>query len=112
MKYYYKPGHPKANKNGFVSAVDFQAHEESLALHAPVLAGRFYENTSATDGTDIGSRKKHREYMKSKGLAMVSDFSGDWNRAEKERQSIRSGEVDRRERREQVERALYQKFRP
>lgn len=47
----------------------------SRALDAPILAGRFYENTKATDGTDIGSRAKHAAYMKANGIAAASDFS-------------------------------------
>lgn len=112
MKYVYKPGHPKASKNGFVAVTDLDNYQESLAINAPVLSGRFYENTAATDGTDIGSRKKHREYMKRNGLAMESDFRGEWQKAEKERQAIRTGEIDRKARREAVERAIYQHYKP
>lgn len=112
MRYVYKPGHPKASKFGFVAVTDLEDHSEPLAVNAPVLTGRFYENTAATDGTDIGSRKKHREYMKKNGLAMQSDFSGEWGRAEKERAAIRSGEADRKARKEAIERAIHQLHKP
>jgi hypothetical protein len=112
MRYIYRPGHPKASKNGFVAEVDLDMQPESLAIHAPVLAGRFYENTAATDGTDIGSRRKHREYMKKHGLAMADDFKKEWSNAERERRAIQTGEVDRKSRREAVERAIYQLHKP
>ena len=112
MRYVYRPGHPKASPNGFVSAADLDIDTESLAVNAPILVGRFYENTSATDGTDIGSRSKHREYMKRHGLAMESDFKREWAKAESHREAIRTGEVDKRERREAVERAIYQHYKP
>jgi hypothetical protein len=112
MRYIYRPGHPKASKNGFVAEVDLDSQPESLALHAPINSGRFYENTAATDGTDIGSRRRHREYMKSRGLAMESDFKQEWQGAAKEREAIRSGEYDRKGRREAVERAIYTHHKP
>jgi hypothetical protein len=112
MKYVYRPQHPKATKFGFVAVTDLDQQPESLAINAPVLAGRFYENTAATDGADIGSRKRHREYMKRHGLAMESDYRQEWVGAEKERQAIRSGEHDRKGRKEAVERAMYHFHKP
>lgn len=69
-----------------------------------------YGNLTATDGTPIDSRRKHREYMASHGLAMAEDFKGTWEKAAKERQEMRSGgtQAVRRERREDIGRALYQ----
>ena len=113
MRYVYKPDHPKASQFGFVAVVDLDyALEEKQALHAPILSGRFYENTAATDGVDIGSRKRHREYMKQRGLAMADDFKGEWATAAKEREAIRKGTNDRRERRETIERIIHQIHKP
>jgi len=50
-------------------------YHERRALDAPVMAGRFYENVVATDGTDIGTRAKREEYMRKNGLADPSDFT-------------------------------------
>lgn len=112
MRYVYRPGHPKASKNGFVAAIDLDQAPESLALHAPILMDRFYENTAATDGTDIGSRRKHREYMKAHGLAMESDFKQEWQGAAKTREAIREGKYDQKGRREALERAIYNHRKP
>jgi hypothetical protein len=80
----------------------------SLAVDAPVMVDRFYENTRATDGTDIGSRRKHRQYMKDRGLAPADDFSPGYYaklNAEKKRDQDRN-------RRETLARALYKIDKP
>jgi O-methyltransferase involved in polyketide biosynthesis len=50
-----------------------------------------YGGTLATDGTRIDTRKRHRDYLKSNGLAMASDFSGQWESQAKEREAFRTG---------------------
>lgn len=89
-----------------VSAEDYVPPEH--ATNAPILAGRFYENTAATDGTDIGSRTKHREYKRARGLADASDFSPGWYakiKKDRERESKAS-------RRDTISRALYKMDKP
>jgi hypothetical protein len=61
-RFIYDPAQGKC-----VPADDYRAPER--AADAPILSGRFYENTAATDGVDIGSRAKHRAYMKDRGRA-------------------------------------------
>ena len=77
---------------------------------ANALAGdRHYDGMAATDGTPIDSRTKHREYMKSKGLAMTGDFTDTWASAAKEREYIRTAQSlpeRKRDVREVVERAI------
>jgi hypothetical protein len=46
---------------------------------------RSYDGLRATDGTDISSRSKHREYMKRNGLTTMDDFKGVWDKARQER---------------------------
>lgn len=71
--------------------------------------GKFqYNNLRATDGTDISSRTKRRDYMRAKGLADASDFTEHWQKKAKERESILSGEADTKERREIIGRALHE----
>lgn len=54
---------------------------------ANALAGdRHYDGLKATDGTDISTRTKHREYMKANNLAMASDFKEMWAEAARERE--------------------------
>lgn len=36
---------------------------------------RGYEGLKATDGADISSRSKHREYMRRNGLTTIDDFT-------------------------------------
>jgi hypothetical protein len=73
-----------------VRAEDYRPPDR--ALDAPIMVDRFYENTKATDGTDIGSRAKHRAYMKANGLASADDFSPGWYAA---RRSEQKREADR-----------------
>lgn len=103
----YRPGHPLANERGFVSVADLRL-DETRALDAPVMAGRFYEGTVATDGTDIGSRQKHQAYMKQHGLAHESDFRECGAKARAERERFYRGEQDDKPYVEAVERSLYE----
>jgi hypothetical protein len=110
VRYYHRPGHPKASALGFVSEADLDdVGEETLAIHSPILVDRYMEGTAATDGTDIGSRGKRREYMKQKGLADADDFKNQWDRAKKEREAhyTEGGtDKDRRERKEALASAM------
>jgi len=63
------------------------------AVSAPILAGRFYENMCALDGTDIGSRAKHKEYMKAKGYTVSSDYEETWRKAEQARATPSSADA-------------------
>jgi hypothetical protein len=47
---------------------------------------RSYDGLKATDGTDISSRTKHREYMKANNLATVDDFKQTWAKAQQQRE--------------------------
>jgi hypothetical protein len=109
MRYFYRPNSPHADAHGFVTAEHAEEFDQELALHAPIMVDRFYENTVATDGTDIGSRRKHRDYMKANNLTTMDDFKSTWDKAAREREAIRQGQHDKKERREQIERALHQR---
>jgi hypothetical protein len=54
---------------------------------------RGYDGLKATDGTDISSRTKHREYMRANGLTTVDDFKGTWKEAERKRDAYRTGKT-------------------
>lgn len=90
------------------------------ALNAPILSGRFYENSiSPVDGSDIGSRRRYEEHNKRHGVTNASDYTKTHARAaaerEKQRQSALSGKATGRDsaaRREQLGRALYQARKP
>lgn len=44
-----------------------------------------YGRITATDGADLSTRTRHREYMKANNLTIADDFKETWKRAEKER---------------------------
>ena len=109
-RFVYRPGHPKASENGFVNVEDLGSFGDGeRAADAPIMAGRFYENMAATDGTDIGSRSKHREYMRVNGLTTMDDYKIQWSKqaAEREAAMTPGSGHDAKQRREDVARALH-----
>jgi hypothetical protein len=80
----------------------------SRALDAPILSGRFYEGARATDGADIGSRRKHRAYMKEHGLAPADDFSPRYYEGIKREREA----ATKKERREVLARKMYEIDKP
>lgn len=71
---------------------------------ANAMAGdRHYDGMRAVDGTDISSRTKHREYMKSKGLTTADDFTGVWSKAQGERELFRRAEHQDKELHAEIE---------
>jgi hypothetical protein len=103
-RYFYRPGHPKASHNGFVLQEDLGWEPPKEAKFSPIMMDRHYENMAATDGTDIGSRRKHQEYMKRNNLTVSADFSPAYY------ENIRKAEqkANDKDRREAVGRALYE----
>lgn len=93
-----------------VSAEDYR--EPERAADAPIMAGRFYENTCATDGTDIGSRRRHKAYMREHGLTTADDYRSTWDKAKERRETAREGRVPSRARREALERKMYELTKP
>ena len=74
---------------------------------ANALAGdRHYDGLVATDGTNISTRSKHREYMKQNNLALDSDFSNTWKEAQKKREALRTGNFNDKHLRETVKEAV------
>ena len=47
---------------------------------------RSYDGLKATDGTDISTRTKHREYMKRHNLTTADDYKQTWDRAREQRE--------------------------
>lgn len=108
-RYVHRPGHPKANKWGNVHVDDLGDDVEPDRGYVGQATDLWMDGVAATDGVDIGSRKKRQEYMAARGLVDADDFKGDWEKAAKERERIMSGEEGRAERREIIGRELYKK---
>lgn len=63
--------------------------EENEARNAPIMVDRFMEGAVSTEGVDIGSRRKRKDYMRATGATDKSDFGagyGDRVRAARERE--------------------------
>jgi hypothetical protein len=85
----------------------------SHAKDAPIMAGRFYENTSATDGTDVSTRQKHRDYMRRNGLTTTDDYKQSWAQAQAKRDAVREQyKMPSASRREALARAMYRMDKP
>jgi len=93
-----------------VPADEYRAAER--ALDAPIMMDRFYENTFATDGTDIGSRRKRRDYMRAKGLADADDYKETWAKAEEQRRRMADVTYDDRSEAQKLDarRLIYQRM--
>lgn len=84
--------------------------EPPQAVNAPV-TDLYMDGVRASDGADIGSRKKRREYMKLRNLADADDFKGEWGKAAEQRERVFRGLPDSQvsERREAIARAIERK---
>lgn len=72
---------------------EHMARKLSIVPGGNSLAGdRHYDGMRATDGTDISSRTKHRNYMKKNNLTTIDDFKQTWDKAGTERAKFRAGE--------------------
>ncbi len=74
---------------------------ERHIAHAPglgVTSEKHYDGLRAQDGTDIGTRAKHREYMKRNNLTTVDDFKNTWQVAAQQRAAALAGEDPSRKR--------------
>lgn len=83
---------------------DYQA---PLRNDAGALWGdRHYLGARASDGTDISTRSRHREYMRVNNLTTVDDFKDTWAKAREQRERLytQGGTFSRRD----VERAIHQ----
>ena len=57
---------------------------KDAANHLGSLWGdRHYDGLRATDGADISTRKKHRDYMRKMGLTTADDYKSDWAKAQR-----------------------------
>lgn len=74
----------------------------------PVVTDLYMDGQRSTDGADIGSRKKRREYMRANNLADASDFKETWAKAARERAKYFKGDFDHARRKEQIARAIYE----
>jgi hypothetical protein len=61
------------------------------ALNNALAGDRHYEGLRATDGTDISTRTKHREYMRQHNLTTIDDYKESWAKAQKQRDEYRQG---------------------
>ena len=57
----------------------------------PLSGDRHYDGLQATDGADISTRTKHREYMKANGVTVADDFRETWAKSRERQDAYRQG---------------------
>ena len=70
-----------------------------------------YEGLRATDGADISSKAKHREYMRINGLTTADDYKETWAKAAERREKFYTQGGDAAEhkaRQETIGRVMYE----
>jgi len=100
-------------RRALVPASEYRAPEAADTFgRVAVVTDLYMDGTRATDGTDIGSRRKRRDYMRQNGLADASDYAGVWARAEQDRARFLSGGGDGTRRLEEtIGRAMHEQDR-
>lgn len=86
---------------------------EDITAPSPIRRSEaeIYSNLQATDGTDLSTRKRHRDYMAANDLVMTSDVKGVIAKAEAVRQLHREGKStpeEKRRRTEHVAQSFYE----
>lgn len=64
------------------------AEPETRADSGALWGDRHYEGMRASDGADISSRSKHRQYMKNNNLTTMDDFTNSWAKAREQRDRL------------------------
>lgn len=66
--------------------LNYRAPTRNCSDTDALISERHYDGMRATDGTDISSRAKHREYMRRNNLTTADDFRETWKDAPKKRE--------------------------
>lgn len=65
-------------KTGQLVEVDTEAERRKKKPPLKYIGDSHYDGLRATDGCDISTRAKHREYMRRHGLTTADDFRETW----------------------------------
>lgn len=82
--------------------------DEQPVVRVEIAAGALYDGQRALDGTDVSTRRRFNEYLRTRGLAMADDFKGQWQQAAQKREAYRTGQQKNPKLREAIGRAAYQ----
>lgn len=93
---------------GELESVEVSADWEDAPRQPLRVDVSYLDGARATDGTDISSLKKRREYFKANNLADTSDFSQHWEKAAKARADYLEGKTRNPRLREAIGRTAYQ----
>lgn len=83
-------------------ALNHWSPRRNLSDTDALISDRHYDGMRATDGTDISSRAKHREYMRRNNLTTIDDYKQEWADAPRKRELEAN-----KGRREDIEKAIH-----
>ena len=83
----FKLGTPEAEE-AWVKKQEMTIRQSGLQI----IGDQFYDGCQATDGTDISTRAKHREYMKRNGLVTFDDYKETFAKQQEARDAYHSGQ--------------------
>lgn len=92
--------------DGQIQALEVSADFESTRGFSAPVSDLYMDGVRATDGTDIGSRAKRRQYMEANQLADMDDFKGVWAKEQAKREAERQGLSSKQERVDAVREAI------
>mgnify|MGYP000120432398 FL=1 len=65
--------------------------DDGVSSRVAILGDKNFHGLKATDGADISTRTKHREYMKRNGFALIDDYRETFKKAEEKRIEAKRG---------------------
>lgn len=89
-----------------IEVTDDYMPSRSAKADGALWGDRHYEGMTTTDGKDISSRSKHRQYMRETGMTTFDDYKETFAKKQAERDAYHMGQrgsVDRRD----IERAIH-----
>ena len=95
---------PKTGKSYLEEVpLNYYTPRRNLSDTDALISERHYDGMRATDGTDISTRAKHRDYMRRNNLTTIDDYTEEWANAPRKREL-----EQQKERREAIDRVIHQ----
>ena len=94
--------YPSDGGEPFEVGADYVPAEREARYSNPLAGDRHYDGLTATDGTDISTRTKHREYMKRNNLTTADDYAQQWKKDRQQKLDVATTGGDHSARREAI----------
>ena len=91
----------------YIDGIAVEDGEVQPRNHNRVHGDLHYTDMRTTEGVDISTRTKHREYMKRTGLTTADDYTQTWADAKQKRDAYYTSGKGGAVKREHIERAIH-----